>query len=336
MTFTVLPIGSGGTPQFSSGQERQARSVLMFPSGATRPLGARSGRRVGGGLDVSLVSTTMHIAPGAAVLDVETPVATGAYQVANSADDASLGAYTAPHATLDRIDGVYLQISDNDVDASGAGIFQVAPVYLAGTPASSPAAPATPARAFRLSTIHVPHSGGGAAAVTQDQVFTVAAGGLLPVSTISAAPASPYEGAQIYAEDENKARVWDGAKWAMVDGGEVISIAAAGDHTSGDTPCLVTINAVAGRIYKASAAFAGSQVTAAGIPTVKLLINAAEVYRLATAVSVAASGLVFGSVDWYFQAPATASVPFAITMQDGPGALRIAAGGCQLGVKEVG
>lgn len=216
MAWAALPINaSSGSPAYTAQDFRTALSVLTAPSGTARPLGARSGRRVGSNaLNVTVASwPTISIAPGSAVLDVESPVATGPYYVSNNATDTSLTGTVA--GGTDRQDGVFVRLSDTDVDASG--LRKAEPIYIQGT--ASP--PATPARHLRLAVITVPHSGGGAPSVAMDQVYTVAAGGTLPVLNSSVYPASPYDGMPIYDMALNCMLIYNGSDWIPV--GPVVS-----------------------------------------------------------------------------------------------------------------
>jgi hypothetical protein len=169
-------------------------------------LGSRSGVRPGDpGLTVSLAGSTINVSAGVAAVAY---AGQGVYRAAFPSL-VSPGTLTAAHATLSRIDLVYLRVWDNSVDASGLNKADI--VYLAGTPASSPVAP-TPAGTqiyMPLATINVPPSGGGSPSVsTAARPATVAPGGILPTS---AAPSSPYTG-QYYDDGTNLLR-YNGSGW---------------------------------------------------------------------------------------------------------------------------
>lgn len=198
------------TPMFQntlsySGQNlRDALRVVTMATGAT--FGARGGVRPGDpGLTVSLAGSTINVSPGTAMLTdhgVYIGVLTSTWS----------GTLTAAHATLDRIDLVYLRIWDTDYDATGLRKTDV--VYLAGTASSTPVAP-TPGGTeiyLPLATITVPHSGGGSPSVsTSVRPVTVAPGGILPTSS---APASPYVG-QYYDSGSGLLR-WNGSAWRQI------------------------------------------------------------------------------------------------------------------------
>lgn len=172
-------------------------------------LGVRAGARPGGGgLNVTLAGSTITVAAGVAMVQYQ--AGQGAYR-ACMASSTNL-TLTAAHATLPRIDLVYLRVWDNSVDASG--LLQADPVYLAGTAAASPVAP-TPAGTqiyIPLATITVPQSGGGSPSVsTAVMPFMVAPGGILPSAS---APPTPYIG-QYYDSGSGLLR-WNGTAWRQI------------------------------------------------------------------------------------------------------------------------
>lgn len=169
-------------------------------------LGVRAGVRPGGsGLNVTLAGTTITVAPGVAFVQYQS--GQGVYR-ACLASSTNL-TLSAAHATLSRIDLVYLRVWDTLVDASGQKLADV--VYLAGTAASSPVAPVPSGTQIYipLATITVPPSGGGSASVsTAVTPYTVAPGGILPAAT---APATPYTGQ--YWDNGTDLMRWNGSSW---------------------------------------------------------------------------------------------------------------------------
>lgn len=182
---------------------RRVDSMLLMGDGTA--LGSRGGIRPGDpGLTVSLAGSTINVSAGVAAVYRS---GQGVYRAALPSG-VSPGTLTAAHATLARVDLVYLRIWDTDIDASG--LRQADPVYLAGTPASTPVAP-TPAGTviyLPLATIAVPASGGGSPSVSSTvRPFTVAPGGVLPGQTTT--PPSPYAG-QVW-HDGTDLKVWNGS-----------------------------------------------------------------------------------------------------------------------------
>jgi hypothetical protein len=193
------------TLNFTGLEARNVDSAFVMANGTA--LGSVSGVRPGDpGLTVTLAGTTINCSAGVAA--VAWP-GQGVYRVALPTS-VSPGTYTAAHATLNRVDLVYLRVWDNSVDASGLNKGDV--VYLAGTPSASPVAP-TPAGTqiyMPLATITVlsVSNGGTASVSTAVRPSTVAPGGILPSST---APSSPYTGQ--YYDDGTNLRRWNGTTW---------------------------------------------------------------------------------------------------------------------------
>ncbi|MFE6785204.1 hypothetical protein ACFVFF_23395 [Streptomyces sp. NPDC057680] len=214
------------------------RSELPLTMHGGSALSARSGIVPGtGGLTVSLSGSTITVSTGVAMVYY---AGEGVFRVPMASS--STLTLTAAHATLPRIDLVYLRVWCNAVDASGLNQADV--VYLAGTASSTPAAP-VPAGTqiyMPLATISVPASGGGSPSVsTAVRPYTVAPGGILPLQT--AAPSSPYVGQ--YYDDQTNLRRWNGSTWETM--AKVESVAwttptLAANYTTGDLTSLGNAN----------------------------------------------------------------------------------------------
>jgi hypothetical protein len=193
---------------FSGLEARLVESLAVMGNGSA--LGAVSGVRPGDpGLTVTLAGTTINCSAGVAAVAYS---GQGLYRCAFPSS-VSPGTYTAAHATLNRIDLVYLRVWDNSVDASGLNKGDV--VYLAGTPSSTPVAP-TPAGTqiyLPLATITVlsVSNGGTASVSTAIRPYTVAPGGILPATT---APTGLYIG-QYYDNATGLLR-WNGTNWRQI------------------------------------------------------------------------------------------------------------------------
>jgi len=193
---------------FSGLEARLVESLAVMGNGSA--LGAVSGVRPGDpGLTVTLAGTTINCSAGVAAVAYS---GQGVYRCAFPSS-VSPGTYTAAHATLNRIDLVYLRVWDNSVDASGLNKADI--VYLAGTPSSTPVAP-TPAGTqiyLPLATITVlsVSNGGTASVSTAIRPYTVAPGGILPATT---APTGLYVG-QYYDNATGLLR-WNGTNWRQV------------------------------------------------------------------------------------------------------------------------
>lgn len=189
---------------FSGLEVRNGDAMLVMTDGTA--LGSRSGTRPGDpGLTVTLAGSTINCSAGVAAVAYS---GQGVYRVAFPSS-VSPGTLTAAHATLDRIDLVYVRVWDNSVDGSGLAKGDI--VYLAGTPSATPVAPIPSGTQIYMpiATITVPHSGAGSPSVsTTVRPATVAPGGILPSST---APSSPYAGQAYYSG--GNLLVWNGAAW---------------------------------------------------------------------------------------------------------------------------
>jgi hypothetical protein len=190
---------------FSGLEARNVEAMQVMTDGTA--LGSRSGVRPGDpGLTVTLAGTTINCSAGVAAVAYASQ---GVYRVAFPSS-VSPGTYTAAHATLNRIDLVYLRVWDNAVDASGLNKGDI--VYLAGTPSASPVAP-TPAGTqiyMPLATISVlsVSNGGTASVSTAVRPNTAAPGGILPSAS---APSSPYTGQAYY--NGTDLLLWNGTSW---------------------------------------------------------------------------------------------------------------------------
>jgi hypothetical protein len=196
--------------------ETELRKMDTVLTMATSTAGmGRGGVRPGDpGLAVSLAGTTVNVSAGAGTA---TRSGQGTYRFQLAAT--SPGTLAAAHATLTRIDLVYVRVWDNAVDSSG--LTKADAVLLTGTPAGSPVAPTPGATEIYtpLATITVPSaaSGGtGAATVsTTGRQVTVAPGGILPVtSTADIALAGLYAGQARYNTTRGVLEFWTGSAWA--------------------------------------------------------------------------------------------------------------------------
>lgn len=197
-------------PQWINGVEltdiqlRRAAGMLITQTGT--PLGSLPGVLPGGGdFAVAVSGTSITVGPGRAWV---TAFGEGAYQAVMPATRTLT--LTAAHATLNRIDLVYLRVWDTAVD--GSGLTQADVVYLAGTASSSPQVPAPPAAAVYvpLATINVPSvaAGGAPSVSTAIRWTTVAPGGIMPTA---AAPDTPYAGQAWH--DGTDLHMWNGTAW---------------------------------------------------------------------------------------------------------------------------
>jgi len=193
------------TLAFTGLQARNADSAFVMGNGTA--LGATSGVRPGDpGLTVTLAGTTINCSAGVATVAYS---GQGVYRAAFPSS-VSPGTYTAPHATLNRIDLVYLRVWDNSVDASGLAKADI--VYLAGTPSSTPAAPTPSGTQIYMPLANITvlsvSNGSTASVSTAVRPVTVAPGGILPQT---ATPTALFVGQ--YWDDGTNLRRWNGSTW---------------------------------------------------------------------------------------------------------------------------
>jgi len=212
MVDTLHPADAvSGAPSYTGRKLRQTQSPFVGGATSARPLGARSGCRPGTpSSTVTASSTTWTVQPFAGIADLEAAVEAGPYGFAF--DAVATGAMTAAHATLARQDGMYVQI-DDPAESDGTATPVARRLYLAGT-AGSGTPPTTPARSFRIATIAVPASGGGSPTVTWEDVYAVAAGGILPVPA-GVRPSNPHKDQYIGDATAGLLR-YDGSTWVSV------------------------------------------------------------------------------------------------------------------------
>lgn len=277
MTITFLaPDGVAVTAQ----QFRQAQAAT-HGGGAGRPLGGRSGFRVDTGAVLSATSTTWTLTPCSAMIDPGATTHQGMYGWSTDAN--VTGAVTAADATNPRKDIVYIQVNDSSA-GDGSGALSADVLYLAGTPAVTPAAPTLPPRSFLVGTITVPQAGGGSPSVVMNQTYYAAAGGRLPVFAPADRPASPYAGQEIVRLDRNNhVQAWNGTAWKWVSRPE--------RYYADPTTFVTTANQVSKLIGTVTAAPTRSYATQVRVNG-RLTVGCAAISSGVLAIRVAVSAVV--------------------------------------------
>ncbi|MGW0823346.1 hypothetical protein [Streptomyces sp. NPDC002845] len=214
-----MPLHSGWlSPE---GQTRtDTRLISLGALTPTSPVATRSGVlpgspdgqwRISGFTLTGSTAMTAKVHPGRAV--VQGTDGQGAYPVALT-DTLDL-TFADGDAQYDRIDLVVLRVHDDQYDASGRTEATVE--IIPGTPAATPAVPATPDLALPLYEVAVPagtSSGSGGIdwgnALTGRRTATVAVGGILPVTTDTSIGAYPGQ----YRDINGVLQRWTGSVWA--------------------------------------------------------------------------------------------------------------------------
>lgn len=197
-------------PAYPAETLRQIASHHAFHGSANR-LGAREGVRPGAGDPISVSGTTWKVETHTGTVEPAGTVTQGPYDYVCLEDTGSLD---PADASNDRLDALDLKIEDDDADASGYRRARI--IYTAGTASGTPAAPAAVDSALRLGTISVPASGGDDPSVSTTAPWTVASGGILPVTDENGLPTTGrYPGMTAWDQTLKILRVWDGSNWAL-------------------------------------------------------------------------------------------------------------------------
>lgn len=176
MPFADDPVWIDGL-SYSSAELRRAQAMGLMANGVAG--GSLGGVRPGDpGLLVSLSGMGITVAAGVAAVPY---AGQGVYRAYNSS--AWTGTVATAHASLTRIDLVYLRVWDNTVDASGLAQGDV--VYLAGTAGSGVAPTPSGTQVYiTLASITVP-PGSTTPSVTDLRPYAIAPGGITPGGAVA-------------------------------------------------------------------------------------------------------------------------------------------------------
>jgi hypothetical protein len=197
---------------------RQTLGVLIGLNSTARPLGGRTGITPGTPDNIlSVTSTTWTVTPFGGVLDLESSTIAGPYTFAFDAN--TTGSVTAANATNQRVDSLFIQLSD-PAEGDGTATPGVAINYVAGTAGAAGGArgaaggpPAVPARSMELAQITVPASGGGSPTIVMVAPYTATSGSIIPARNSSEYPSAPFDGQFVYDRTLNQTLVYDGSLW---------------------------------------------------------------------------------------------------------------------------
>lgn len=194
------------------GQTRQM--TRQVPATPITPIDAMTSRTgvIPGGTPFNLTGTGMTGTLGVGRAYIQGTTAQGGYPVAITAAETITVANG--HATLPRIDSIFLVVYDQLFDTSGQTLTSV--VYVQGTAATTPTAPAAPTTtnaALRLWDITVPAGASAGSpinwgtALTDRRLYVVAAGGI----GVGASGNGAYVGQ--YRDPGAGIQRWDGSSW---------------------------------------------------------------------------------------------------------------------------
>jgi len=123
--------------------------------------------------------------------------------------------------------------------------------------------------------------------------------------------------------DLHVVQIYNGTAWPSDPFAPLVVAYTATDYTSA-TAATATFTALIGSTYRVSAGLTATQITATGTPTVKLLVDAAEQFRLLTGVAYGVGITLYGVPVHYVLAGDGASHTVTVTIGDSAGAVRVA------------
>lgn len=332
MSDVLWPVDAvDDTPDYTGAWLRQVDSVKLSGATALKPFGARIGVRPGVGSPCSIAGLNWTITPHSGVLDYKTNELAGAQGYTFDANKtAAINAL--PTGSNTRIDLLSITYDDPIEDASSLPVPRV--VYTPGTAANPGLQPATPASTMLAAVIHATSSG---ATITWVAPWTVAAGGILPVRDSTEYPASPYVGQQIDSVALGGPLRWNGSAWKVLPlGFQNLARTLGGDIVGTGGQGNVNVPVIAGRRYRVTAYFEGTQVSAAGTVsvTVNSLNQAQQRKMLSVALGLNVGTFAHGSLDYL--AATSQTEQFFMTIGSSAGAMRVLAGSGYVQVEDIG
>jgi hypothetical protein len=203
-----------GSPSYAAVEMRRLNAIALHPGSVDR-LGAREGVRPHSSDPVTVAGAnpgTYTVAEGLAVVYPRETSTSAPYVVEYAAQNSV--SLNAPDGTNPRLDGIDLQVQDDDEDGSGQRRARI--VYVPGTPASSPSAPTITDNSLRLATILVPANGSPAPSVSSMAQYALGAA-VVPIRTTAERPTSGlYNGLMCWRQDIKALEVWDGSAWVVI------------------------------------------------------------------------------------------------------------------------
>ena len=220
-----------GAPSYTGRALRQTQSPGLAGATAARPFGAISGVRPGtSAATVTATSNTWTAQTFAGVIDLEASALSGAYEFAFNL--VTSGAVTASNASNPRSDILSVRI-DDPAEGDGTSVPAATLVYTAGVAAGSPVAPATPARSFIIAQFNFTAGVGTTPSVTWVAPYTVAAGGILPVTSLANLTAyTPNDGALAVRTDTGIPYLRASTAWRPLSGARIYPTGVAGAGVS--------------------------------------------------------------------------------------------------------
>jgi hypothetical protein len=199
-------------PEYASVDLRRFDAITLHP-GTPDPAGAREGVRPHAIAPIALTGATYTVNGGLAVVYPRETSTSGPYRVYY--DAASAASFNPADGSNDRLDGIDLQVQDDDED--GQGQRRVRIVYVPGTPAGSPTEPALTDSSLRLALVRI-HAGGSPAPTIERLAPYALGAGILPLRNSTEYPTNPYEGMVVFRQDTGALEVYFGGAWTGLAG----------------------------------------------------------------------------------------------------------------------
>jgi hypothetical protein len=199
-------------PEYASIDLRRFDAITLHP-GTPDPAGAREGVRPHGTAPITLTGTTYTVNGGLAVVYPRETSTSGPYRVYY--DAAEPVSFNPADGSNDRLDGIDLQVQDDDEDGQGQRRPRI--VYVPGTPAGSPTEPALTDSSLRLALVRI-HAGGSPAPSIERLAPYALGAGILPLRSATEYPVSPYEGMVVFRQDTGALEVFFGGAWTGLAG----------------------------------------------------------------------------------------------------------------------
>jgi hypothetical protein len=247
-------------PEYAAVDVRRLDAIVLHPD-SLDPAGSREGVRPHSTDPVTLTGTTYNVTGGLAVVYPRETSTSAAYRVYY---DAETGTLNPADGSNDRLDGIDLQIQDDDEDGQGQRRARI--VYAPGTPAGSPVEPDLTENSLRIATILVESGGSPGPSIYRLAPYALGAG-VLPVRDATDYPDNPYAGMTVFRQDTGAFEVWFGSAWTRLAsaGGyqylDTIAYDANGTFVKADYPAL---RAVKFRCQGGGGAGGGAAITGAG------------------------------------------------------------------------
>jgi len=220
VTVTAWPIDAdAGSPSYAASIGRHADGLFAAgTSAAGRHMRSGVRRTDGTDMQVSVAGDDVTILSGVCLIDGPASFQ-GAYAVVSDATVTLTDTVAAPHATLTRIDSVYVRIYDDIYDSSGQRAGAV--LYQVGTASGSPTPPdlssilGSSVAWLRLADLSVAPASLGGFVTVNDKRPWLAAQGVIRCATVSDL-ANPVTPSLAWESTGGRVKLYNGSAWQTI------------------------------------------------------------------------------------------------------------------------